>query len=164
MNCLSAPFPTEKKLNIFLPAFSLLQSVPTQMAKCFLRPCTACSTEVNGNPDTDFSNRKIESTNKKKARKMKSLFFFLLLQKNNLKRIRIVAKWRNQKHFKLLPMTLLTTVMLIPREQHCCGITLKSNHIQQKFHTNICKTLFSSRNGLCISKCSKACWAKGALE
>lgn len=119
--------PPKEKLNIFLPAFFFLQSVLIQMAKRFLRPCTACSTEVNGNPDTDFSNRKIESTNSKKARKVKSFFYsfaFLPLQKDNLKRIRKSAKWRNQKHFKLLPMTPLTTVMLIPREQHCCGIAL----------------------------------------
>jgi len=36
----------------------------------------------------------------------------------------MVAKWRNQKHFELLPVTQLTTAMLIPSEQHCRGVTL----------------------------------------
>lgn len=70
---------------------------------------------------------------------MKSFIFFLL-QKNSPKRIRMAAKWRN--YFKLLPVTQLTMVMLIPREQHCCRAT-KPNHIPQNFYTNIFKILFS---------------------
>lgn len=71
--------------------------------------------------------------------KMKS-FIFYILQKNSPKRIRMAAKWRN--YFKLLPMTQLTMVMSIPKEQHCCHPT-KPNHIPQNFNTNIFKILFS---------------------
>lgn len=83
-NCFSIPIPTKKKkkqLNIFLLAVFLLQSVPTQMAKLVLRPCIASSTEVSGNPDTNFTNIKIESISSKKAKRKKIKISFFLPQR-----------------------------------------------------------------------------------
>lgn len=71
----------KKQLNIFLPAVFLLRSVPTQMAKLVLKPCIASSTEVNGNPDTNFTNMKIESISSKKANRKKIKISFFLLQR-----------------------------------------------------------------------------------